>query len=47
MKIYLYDGSVIKCDVVEFSYKGLIIDEYKLIPSEDVVRIVAIRKEKS
>lgn len=41
MKIYLYDGSVITCNVIEFSYKGLIIDEYRLIPSEDVVRIVA------
>lgn len=44
MRIYLFDGSHIDCDVIETCPKGVICDEDFLISFEDIIRIVAKRK---
>ena len=42
MRIYFYDGSSMFCTKIEISmYKDkLIVDEYKTVPMEEVIRIV-------
>lgn len=39
MTIYLYDGSIVTCEKLEVGRDGLILDEYRIIPIEDVVEI--------
>ncbi len=39
MTIYLYDGSIATCEKLEIGKDGLILDEYRILPLEDVVEI--------
>lgn len=41
MKIYLYDGSTITCNKIEFGIDGLIVDEYRLVAQEEVRMILS------
>ena len=43
MTIYLYDGSTLECNEIEFSSDGksIIADEYRIISMLEVLRIVS------
>ena len=43
MIIFLYDGSTLRCETVEFAFDGenLIADEYRIVPLLEVLRIVS------
>ena len=42
MIIYLYDGSSLSCEEIEFGAGGdIIADEYRMIPACESVRIVS------
>lgn len=41
MKIYLYDGSTLTCNKIEFGIDGLFVDEYRVIPLEEIRLILS------
>ena len=41
MIIYCYDGSYCECETIEFTDKDIIVDECRILPIIEVVRIVS------
>jgi len=41
MKIYFYDGGVLTCNKIEFGIDGLIVDEFRLVPLEEIRMILS------
>lgn len=41
MTIYFYDGSYMECETIEIGIENFIIDEYRVVPLYEVLRISA------